>query len=64
MPVDFVRTHSECQYQFLRALEAGRPPSPSFADGLHVQAVMEAALQSSAQARWVSIREVLEQFPN
>jgi predicted dehydrogenase len=59
MPPDFVRTHAECQYQFLKAVAEDRSPHPDFADGMHVQAVMEAAIQSSAQGRWVSVRDVL-----
>lgn len=57
MPPDFVRTHAECQYQFLKAVMDGRPASPSFADGLHIQAIMEAAVQSSNEGRWVSITD-------
>jgi predicted dehydrogenase len=59
MTPDFVRTHAECQYQFLKAIDEDRAPSPSFADGLHIQAVMEAALRSSAEGRWVKVAEVL-----
>jgi predicted dehydrogenase len=59
MPPDFVRTHAECQYQFLQSVSDGRPSRPDFADGLHVQAVMAAAAQSSAEGRWVNVREVL-----
>jgi len=59
MTPDFVRTHAECQYQFLKAIDENRAPSPNFADGLHIQAVMEAALKSSAERRWVKITDVL-----
>ena len=58
MPADFVRTHAESQYQFLRAIADDRQPSPSLKDGLRIQVVMEAALRSSAQHRWVSVGEV------
>lgn len=58
MPPDFVRTHAECQYQFLKAVMENRPARPSFADGLHVQAVMEAAIRSSNEGRWVRIADV------
>jgi len=58
MPPGFVRTHAECQYQFLKALSEERSPSPSLADGLKVQEVMEAALRSSAEGRWVTVAEV------
>ena len=59
MAPDFVRTHAECQYQFIRAVAEGRPASPSLADGLHIQAVMAAAELSSAGGSWVKIEEVM-----
>jgi predicted dehydrogenase len=37
---------------FLQAIAAGQQPHPSFADGLHVQQVIEAALQSAAAGTW------------
>jgi predicted dehydrogenase len=61
MAPDFVRTHAECQYQFLCAVAEGRPASPTLADGLHIQAVMAAAEQSSANGGWVNINEVFTQ---
>lgn len=51
----FVRTHTECQYQFLRAIWDDRPASPSLADGLAVQEVMDAACRSAATGQWVAI---------
>jgi predicted dehydrogenase len=59
MAPDFVRTHAECQYQFLKAVAEDRPAHPDLADGLHIQAVMAAAEQSSAQGRWVKVAEML-----
>jgi predicted dehydrogenase len=55
---NFVRSHAECQYQFLRAISENRLPSPSLEDGLRIQEVMAAALRSSAEGRWVTIQEV------
>ncbi len=54
----FTRSHAECQYQFLKAVQEERPASPSLADGLRVQEVMEAALRSADGGRWVTIGEV------
>jgi predicted dehydrogenase len=55
----FVRSHAECQYQFLKALWDGRPASPSLADGLKIQAVLEAAQTSASAGRWMPVqREV------
>jgi predicted dehydrogenase len=51
----FVRTHTECQYQFLRAIWDGRPASPSLGDGLAVQELMDAACRSAATGRWVAL---------
>jgi predicted dehydrogenase len=58
MPPSFVRTHVECQYQFLKAVSDDLHVSPSLRDGLHIQAVMEAAAQSAAQGRWVNVSEI------
>ena len=59
MAPDFVRTHAECQYQFLKAVAEDRPTQPTLADGLHIQAVMAAAERSSQMGRWVEVSEVL-----
>ena len=59
MAPDFVRTHAECQYQFLKAVAEDRPARPNLADGLHIQAVMAAAERSSAEQRWVTVGEAL-----
>lgn len=58
MTPGFVRTHAECQYQFLKAILEDRQPTPTLADGLHVQQVMEAAQRASDEGRWVKIAEM------
>ncbi len=55
MPTGFVRTHTECQYQFLKAIWEDRDGSPSIQDGLHIQEVMEAVIQSSELGQWVKL---------
>jgi predicted dehydrogenase len=55
MTPSFVRTHAECQYQFLKAVANDLATAPTLADGLKVQAVMEAAIRSSAEGRWVTV---------
>jgi predicted dehydrogenase len=55
-----VRTHAEGQYQFLKAIGEDRPPSPDLADGLHIQAAMEAAERSSLEGRWVTLEEIVK----
>ncbi|MCH2129186.1 MAG: Gfo/Idh/MocA family oxidoreductase [Pirellulaceae bacterium] len=58
MTPNFIRTHTECQYQFLRAISDDLDATPSLADGLHVQQTMQAACQSSDEHRWVELSEV------
>ncbi len=58
MPPGFVRSHAECQYQFLKAVAEDTPPSPTLADGLKVQEIMAAAEQSSQAGGWVSVAAV------
>ena len=58
MSPDFMRCHAECQYQFIRSIWDDVPTSPSFAEGAHVQLIMEAAERSSANGRWVALSEL------
>jgi predicted dehydrogenase len=58
MPPGFVRTHAECQYQFLKAISDDLTPSPTLADGLRIQEAMAAAVRSAAEQRWVRVEEV------
>jgi predicted dehydrogenase len=60
MPPDFLRTHAECQYRFLRAIADDSAPSPNFVDGLHIQAVMDAATRASERGGWVRIADVFD----
>lgn len=58
MTPTFTRAHSECQYQFLKAVRDDLPSPPTLADGLRIQEVMAAAEQSAAEGRWVKLEEV------
>lgn len=58
MAPHFVRTHAESQYQLLKAISDDVPTTPTLADGLRVQEVMEAAVRSSREGRWVTMEEV------
>jgi predicted dehydrogenase len=60
MAPGFVSTFVESQYRFLKAISEDLPTSPTLADGLHIQEVMEAALQSSQAGRWVKLAEIHE----
>lgn len=55
MSPDFMRAHAECQYQFIRSIWDDKPTSPSLADGLHIQRVMDAAERSSDLGMWVQL---------
>lgn len=58
MAPSFVRTHAECQYQFLKAIDEDRAPSPNLRDGLRIQAITEAAQRAAQLGRWVSVSEL------
>ena len=58
MTPDFMRVHAECQYQFIKSIWDDTTPSPSFADGLHVQKIMEAAERSSADGQWIKLADI------
>ena len=57
MTPDFMRAHAECQYQFIRSIWDDRAASPSFAEGLHIQRVMDAAERSSEHGGWVDVAD-------
>ncbi|MCY4061465.1 MAG: Gfo/Idh/MocA family oxidoreductase [Chloroflexi bacterium] len=58
MTPDFMRSHAEGQYQFIRSIWEGRATSPSFDDGAHVQKIMAAAERSSELGTWVRLAEL------
>ena len=45
-------------FEFIDAIRNRRPCSPSLLDGARAQAVMDAAVQSAEQRRWVEVPEV------
>jgi predicted dehydrogenase len=59
-PMGFVRSHAECQYQFLTSIWEDRQPRPDLHDGVSIQRVLAAAERSASEARWVTLDEVLE----
>jgi predicted dehydrogenase len=54
-PVGLTRSHTECQYRFLKAVWENTAPSPGLEDGLQVQRLVDAVYRSAAQGRWVSV---------
>ena len=57
-PVNYLRSHTESQYQFLKSLTEDTQPPVGIEAGLRVQQVLEAAFISAATNRWVSIDEL------
>lgn len=53
--IGWVRYHIASQFEFLRAVAEGRPHSPSFEEGLHVQRVIDAAYQSAESGRMAEV---------
>ncbi|QKS14539.1 Gfo/Idh/MocA family oxidoreductase [Curtobacterium sp. Csp1] len=55
--IGYEHTFSHQVTDFVRAIVAGTDPQPSFADGLHVQRVLEAVERSAADgSAWTAIR--------
>ncbi len=57
-PMSFVRSHAECQYQFLKAIWEDRAPEPDFWDGVAVQAMLDAAQASARENRWADVERI------
>lgn len=45
-------------YEFMKAIEKGETPSPSFADGMKAQRVLDAVVKAAEENRWVSVDEI------
>jgi len=54
LSIGWIRSHVHCLYSFLRAVADGTPASPSLADGLHLQRVLEAVRASADSHEWVA----------
>ena len=57
-PADLIspyRLHSAGPRRFIDAILAGEPALPSFRDGVRAQEVIDAAMRSSAEGRWVEL---------
>ena len=51
----WIRGHVHCLYSFLRAVVEGEPASPSLAEGLHLQRVLEAVRESAGRGAWIDL---------
>ncbi len=56
--IGWERFHVHAIHEFLRCVREGRPAQPDVADGARTQAVLEAALRSSAGQGWAEVPEV------
>jgi len=54
----WIRSHVHCAYSFLKAVADGTPPSPSLAEGIHRQRVLEAIRDSAETAQWVDLPQM------
>ncbi len=53
--VGWLRSHVHCLYSFLRSITDDTEPSPSLADGVRMQRVLEAAIASADRGAWVDV---------
>ncbi|MCM3749722.1 Gfo/Idh/MocA family oxidoreductase [Paenibacillus pasadenensis] len=58
--IGFEHTFTHEVLELMNAIAEDRLPSPSFADGVRCQEVLEAVEQSIAERRWVSLAELAE----
>ena len=56
--IGYAETFTNEIYELLQAIAADRQPVPGFADGVKVQAVLEAVDRSIAERRWVALSEM------
>ena len=53
--VGWERFHVHSMYHFVTHVLEGKPSSPDIGDGMKVQSILEAALQSSQRNTWVTV---------
>jgi len=53
--LDWFRSHVHSLYSLLKAIAADAAPSPSLAEGIHIQRVLEAVRESAAGQAWVEL---------
>jgi predicted dehydrogenase len=53
--VGWLRGHVHCLFSFLQAVAQNRPAQPSLADGVHLQRMLEAVLESARSGGWVDL---------
>jgi predicted dehydrogenase len=53
--VGWLRGHVHCLYTFLKSIAEDAQPSPSLAEGLRLQRLLEAVRESAESGRWVQL---------
>ncbi len=53
--VGWIRSHVHSLYNLIECIAASRQPSPSLAEGLHLQRVLEAVRKSAERKTWVDL---------
>jgi len=53
--IGWIRYHVACLYSFLDAIANNKKPSPDFEDGLKLQKIMDAVMQSSKSNGWKDV---------
>ncbi len=53
--VGWIRSHVHSLYNLMDCIAAGRQPSPSLAEGLYLQRVLEAVRASADKGTWVDL---------
>jgi len=51
--IGWVRGHIHCLYSFLSAVAEGKEASPSLAEGIHLQRILESVRESAESGQWV-----------
>ncbi len=55
--IGWLRAHVHCLYSFLSSIADDTEPSPSLADGVRMQRILETAIQSAKRNAWVGLSE-------
>ena len=58
--VGWDRGHIHCYYSFLDCIAHGKEPSPSLAEGVALQRLMEQAKTSAREKRWINCKAGME----
>jgi len=54
--IGYEHTSIHIIYDFMKAIDGGKDPSPSFVDGVECQRVMEAVEKSTQEGHWMKVK--------